>query len=54
MGDKDYRYKARKISKLIEALPDWEKAGASRHAANLYGVQKAFRRVTKRDAEEDL
>ena len=54
MGDKDYRYKARKISKLIEALPDWEKTGASRHAAKLYGVQKAFRRVTKRDAEEDL
>lgn len=54
MGDKDYRYKARKISKLIEALPDWEKIGASRHAANLYGVQKAFRRVTKDEVEEDL
>lgn len=54
MTDKDYKYIARKVSKLIGNLPGWERAGASRHAGKLYGVQKAFQRVTIPQNDDEL
>ena len=53
-SDKDYRYVARRVGKYISELPDWEHMGASKHASKLYGVQKAFKRVTKLEEEGDL
>ena len=52
MADKDYKYLARKVCKILSRLPGWERMGASRHAGKFYGVQKAFKRVTN-PAEED-
>lgn len=54
MTDKEYKYLARKVCKILSRLPGWERMGASRHAGKLYGVQKAFRRVTKPEEEADL
>jgi len=54
MLDKEYKYLSRKVCKMIGDLPDWERAGASRHADKWYGVQKAFRRVTKLENDDDL
>ena len=52
LADKDYKYLARKVCKILSRLPGWERMGASRHAGKFYGVQKAFKRVTN-PAEED-
>ena len=54
MVDKEYKYLSRKVCKILARLPGWERMGASRHAGKLYGVQKAFRRVTKIEEEDDL
>lgn len=54
IGDKDYRYKARKITKLMETLQDWERISSTRHAAKLYGTQKGFRRKPKPEIDADL
>ena len=54
MTDKEYKYLARRISKLIRQHPEWEPAGASRHADKIYGVQKAFKRVTASEDEDEL
>ena len=53
MTDKDYKYLARRVCKIMDGFPDWEKIGASRHAGKFYGVQKAFKRVTRGVTEED-
>ena len=54
MTDKEYKYIARKVCKMLSDLPGWERSGVSRHAERLYGVQKSFRRVIMPDAEDDL
>lgn len=54
MADKEYKYLARKVSRMIGELPDWERMGASRHADRWYGVQKAFRRVENVTNEDNL
>lgn len=53
--DKEYKYLARKVGKMIAEQPGWERGGASRHAARLYGVQKIFTRekYIKEDGLED-
>lgn len=45
MGDKDYRYKARKVCRIIAGTPGWKVMTTSRHAERLYGIQKGFARV---------
>ena len=52
MADKEYKYLARKVCRLLDEVPAWERAGTSRHVEALYGVQKSFRR--KLDGWEDL
>ena len=52
MADKEYKYLARKICKMLEDMPGWERAAVSRHAAQLYGVQKSFKRTN--DTLDDL
>lgn len=54
MTDKDYKYLARRICKIMEARPNWERVSSSRHAAKLYGIQRAFRRIIAVNEEEDL
>ena len=54
MADKEYKYLARKVSRMISELPDWERMGASRHADRWYGVQKAFKRVENVTDEDNL
>lgn len=54
MADKEYKYLSRKICKMIDDLPDWERMGASRHAAKWYGVQKGFRRIKTVTDDEDI
>ena len=44
MADKEYKYLARKVCRLLDDTPGWERISSSRHAAQLYGTQKAFRR----------
>lgn len=42
MADKEYKYLARRVSKMIAATPGWEKVGTTRHCSNLYGVQRGY------------
>ena len=52
MTDKEYKYLSRKICRLLDDIPSWERAGVSRHVEALYGVQKTFRRTL--DSLDDL
>ena len=54
MGDKEYKYLARKVCKMIDDLPDWERMSTTKHAAALYGVQKGFRRKFNDNEDEDI
>lgn len=51
MLDKDYKYLARRVSKLLDTLPDWKRVSLTRHAEKWYGRQKGFRR--KNTSTED-
>ena len=51
IADKEFKYLARRISKLIDALPNWERVSSTKHASKFYGTQRGFRR--KIDFEED-
>ena len=51
MADKEYKYLARKVNKIIENLGGWERISSSMHASRLYGTQRAFKR--KKDDDED-
>lgn len=54
MGDKEYKYIARKIGKIMDTLPNWERVSSTKHAQALYGIQKGFRRVFVDDADDDI
>lgn len=54
VADKEFKYMARKVNKLISALPGWEKVSSTRHCETLYGVQRGFRRRLEIDNDEDL
>lgn len=52
-ADKEFKYLARKVSKLMGELSGWERIGSTKHAAKLYGTQRGFRRTyTPDDADE--
>jgi predicted P-loop ATPase len=53
LADKEFKYLARKINKLIKALPNWEKMTATKHAKQLYGVQRGYRRAVEVESIED-
>ena len=50
MADKEYKYLARKVGRLIDDLPGWERGSTSRHAERLYGRQLAWLR---KEVEDD-
>lgn len=52
MGDKEYKYLARRVGNIMDRIDGWERVSSSRHAKALYGIQKAFRRTEKRQTEE--
>lgn len=54
VSDKDFKYLARKVSKIIDKLPDWERVNTSRHAEKLYGRQRAYKRISKDESEDEL
>lgn len=54
MSDKEYKYLCRRISKLIEETPGWERVSTSRHAEKWYGVQRSFKRMPTVNDEDDL
>ena len=54
MGDKEYKYIARRVNKLIKDLPNWERVGTSRHAQAIYGVQNSFRRTFNGNDADDI
>ena len=54
MSDKEYRYTARKITKMMADQEEWEKVTMVRHAAALYGRQKGFKKVNKNESDEEL
>lgn len=53
VSDKEFKYIARRVFKLMDALPNWERVSTTKHAAKWYGVQKGFRRIIDPD-EDDL
>ena len=52
MTDKEFKYLARKVNKMLGAVPGWVKVSSTRHCQNLYGVQRGFRKVAEFDDEE--
>lgn len=53
MSDKDYKYMARRVCRIIAELPNWERISSSRHVETLYGIQKGFRRLTRYEADDE-
>ena len=54
ISDKDYKYKARNICRLMREISGWEEAGTSRHAEFLYGRQRSFKRDKKIMEDDNL
>lgn len=54
MGDKEYKYLARRVSAAMKEFPDWEWVGTTRHAESLYGRQKGFRRIMNSGEEDKI
>ena len=54
MADKDYKYLCRRVSKMIDDRPEWERVSSTKHAAKLYGTQRGFRRVEQPDEDDDI
>lgn len=55
MADKDYRYRARKIAKLMADFPEWQPLTSTRHAEKLYGSQRGYqRRIRDADTDEKI
>lgn len=54
MADKEYKYLARKVSKMIAKTSGWEKLSVTKHCQNLYGIQRGYRRTDEANTEEDL
>ena len=54
MGDKEYKYLARKVCKLMDDVNGWERMGTSKHAASIYGIQKSFRRKFEDEENDDI
>lgn len=54
MSDKEYKYLSRKVCKMIDDLPDWERVSMVRHAEKWYGRQKGFKRIKAATNEDDL
>lgn len=54
MSDKEYKYLSRKICKLIDDLPDWERVSTTKHAQKWYGIQKGFRRKITVNQDDDI
>lgn len=52
MTDKEFKYLCRKVSKMIDELPDWERVSTTKHAAKFYGTQRGFKRVTTEDLDD--
>lgn len=53
MGDKEYKYLARKIGALMEGMEGWRRVTTSRHAEALYGRQRAYVRSKETAHFED-
>lgn len=54
ISDKEFKYLARRVNRLIGDLPNWERVSTSRHAEKWYGVQRAFKRVETDDSDDDI
>lgn len=54
MGDRNYKYQARKVAKLMEEFSDWEKVTGTRHAETLYGVQRGWIRNVPEEDDQDI
>lgn len=54
MGDKEYKYLARKVCKLMDDTDGWERVSSTKHAVSIYGIQRGFRRIFKDDGDDDI
>lgn len=53
MGDKEYKYLARKVGRMMGELPGWERMGTSKHTQAVYGIQKSFRRTNESSPDDE-
>ena len=53
MGDKEYKYLARKVGRMMGELPGWERMGTSKHTQAVYGIQKSFRRTNESNPDDE-
>lgn len=54
MTDKEFKYLARKVSKMLRNVPGWTPITSTRHAAKLYGLQRGYKRTESSEDDSDL
>jgi len=56
MAEKDFKYIARKVGRIMDDMPGWERTSSTRHVENLYGRQRGWKRIDaeKREEEDNL
>lgn len=54
MADKEYKYLARRVAKMMDGEDGWERGSTSRHAEKLYGTQKMWKRIKTAEGDDDL
>lgn len=53
MSDKEYKYLARKVCRMMDNLPEWERLTSTKHVQKLYGIQKGFRRKIEVNQDDE-
>lgn len=55
-GDKEYKYMALKVGRIMATIPGWEKMPTTSKHAKIYGPQKYYKRtgIAQPDDEDDL
>lgn len=54
LSDKEYKYIARRVAKLMANFPEWQAMSTSRHAEKLYGRQMSWRRNLSNEMSNEL
>jgi predicted P-loop ATPase len=54
LSDERFKYYVRRVNKLMDALPNWERIASTRHCEKLYGVQRGYVRKQSDNTNDEI